>query len=309
MAMEYIAGSTDFKFKNTAVTLGKFDGLHLGHKQLIHLATSYKEQGLKAVMFSFLLHPENLFSDKEFELIYTEEEKLFHLNQMGIDALVSYPFTEETRSMDPMDFIKEILIDKLDAKVIIVGNDFRFGFERRGDVALLKQYADTYGYQVIACEKKKWKGDIISSSAIRRALKAGDMEAVSAMLGQPYSIRGEVAHGRKLGRTIGIPTVNLIPSSSKLLPPCGVYATKTLIKGVPYLGVTNIGYKPTVGEEEFIGVETFIFDFSGDLYGELLEVEFYDYIRPELKFGSLEELITKMKEDIVLTQRYFKVKK
>jgi riboflavin kinase / FMN adenylyltransferase len=309
MAMEYIAGSTDFKFKNTAVTLGKFDGLHLGHKQLIHMAASYKEQGLKAVMFSFLLHPENLFSDKEFELIYTEEEKLHHLNQIGIDALVSYPFTEETRSMAPEDFIQEILIEKLDAKVIIVGNDFRFGFQRRGDVALLKQYEDTYGYKVIACEKKKWKGDIISSSSIRGALKAGNLEAANAMLGQPYSIRGEVEHGRKLGRTIGIPTVNLIPSSSKLLPPCGVYATKTLIKGVPHLGVTNIGYKPTVGEEEFIGVETYIFDFDGDLYGEQLEVEFYEYIRPELKFGSLEELITKMQEDIVLTQRYFHVKK
>lgn len=309
MAMEYIAGNTDFKFTNTAVTLGKFDGLHLGHKQLIHLVTSYKEQGQKAVMFSFLLHPENLFSDKEFELIYTEEEKLYHLNQLGIDALVSYPFTEETRSMAPEDFIKEILVKRLDAKVIIVGNDFRFGFERRGDVALLKQYEDTYGYQVIACEKRKWKGNIISSSAIRTSLKAGDMEAVSAMLGQPYSIRGEVAHGRKLGRTIGIPTVNLVPPQDKLLPPCGVYATKTLVKGVSYLGVTNIGYKPTVGEEEFIGVETFIFDFSGDLYGEMLEVEFYEYIRPELKFGSLEELITKMQEDIVVAKRYFKVKK
>ncbi len=309
MAMEYIAGSTDFKFKNTAVTLGKFDGLHLGHKQLINLVISYKEQGFKAVMFSFLLHPENLFSDKEFELIYTEEEKLFQLNRCGIDALISYPFTEETRSMTPEEFIKEILIDKLDAKIIIVGNDFRFGFGRRGDVALLKQYEETYGYKVIACEKKKWKGDIISSSSIRRALKEGNLEAANAMLGQPYSIRGEVAHGRKLGRTIGMPTVNLIPSTSKLLPPCGVYATKTLIEGVPYLGATNIGYKPTVGEEEYIGVETYIFDFDGDLYGELLEVEFYEYIRPEMKFGSLEELITRMREDLILVQRYFKVKK
>lgn len=306
--MEYIAGSKDFKFKNTAVTLGKFDGLHLGHKQLIHLTTSYKEQGLKAVMFSFLLHPGNLFSDKEFELIYTEEEKLHHLSRIGIDALISYPFTQETRSMSPEDFIRDILVGQLDVKVIIVGNDFRFGYQRRGDVALLKQYEKTYGYQVVACEKEKWKGDIISSSSIRSALKAGNMEAANAMLGQPYSIRGEVAHGRKLGRTIGVPTVNLIPPSSKLLPPCGVYATKILINGIVYLGATNIGYKPTVGEEEFIGIETFIIDFDGDLYGEQLEIEFYEYIRPELNFGSVEELITKMKEDIVLIQRYFKAK-
>lgn len=306
--MEYIAGNTDFKFKNTAVTLGKFDGLHRGHQHLMNQAISYKEQGLTAVMFSFLLHPENLFSDKEFELIYTEEEKLSKLNRSGIDALISYPFTEQTRNMEPEEFIKEILIEKLDAKVIIVGNDFRFGLHRKGDVTLLKHFEETYGYKVIANEKRKWKNEIISSSAIRKALKEGNMEAANAMLGLPYMIRGEVVHGRRLGRTIGMPTTNIIPSSSKLLPPCGVYATKTLIDGVYHMGVTNIGYKPTVGADDYIGVETYIFDFDKDLYGEILEVEFYDYLRPELKFGSIEELVTRMREDIILTKKYFRVK-
>ena len=301
--MEYIAGKTDFKYKNTVVTLGKFDGIHLGHKQLIDLAISYKKQGLTAVMFSFLLHPGNLFSDKEFELIYTEEEKLVKLNHYGIDVLISYPFTEETRSMGPENFIKDILVDKLEAKVIIVGNDFHFGIHRSGDVAFLKQYEETYGFQVIACDKKKWKNEVISSSAIRHALKEGNMEAANAMLGQPYSIRGEVAHGRKLGRTIGIPTMNLIPSGTKLLPPCGVYASKTLIDGVWHAGVTNIGYKPTVGEEDYIGVETFVFDFDKDLYGEILEVELIYYIRPEMKFGSVEELVSKMQEDIIIAKK------
>lgn len=304
--MEYIAGNTHFKYENTAVTLGKFDGLHLGHQQLINLAISYKEQGLTAVMFSFLLHPGNLFSDKEFELIYTEEEKLAKLSRSGIDVLISYPFTEETRSMDPEDFIKEILVDKLDAKVIIVGNDFRFGIHRRGDVTLLKEYEAEYGYKVIACEKKRWKSDVISSSAIRAALKEGNMEAVNAMLGQPYAIRGEVVHGRRLGRTIGMPTTNLVPSSNKLLPPCGVYASKSLVDGVYHDGVTNIGYKPTVGEEEFIGVETYIFDYDNDLYGEMIEVELIYYIRPEMKFGSIEELKQRMSEDIVLAQKALK---
>ncbi|HWT76592.1 MAG TPA: bifunctional riboflavin kinase/FAD synthetase [Mobilitalea sp.] len=305
--MEYIAGSTDFKFKNTAVTLGKFDGIHLGHQQLIQLAISYKEQGLKAVMFSFQLHPGNLFSDKEFELIYSEEEKLAKLNHSGIDVLISYPFTEETRSMDPEDFIKKILVDKLDTKIIIVGNDFHFGFGRRGDVAFLKEYEETYGYKVIACEKKKWKNEVISSSAIRYALKEGNLEVANAMLGQPYSIRGEVVHGRRFGRTIGMPTTNIIPPSTKLLPPCGVYATKTLIDGVYHPGVTNIGYKPTVGTDEYIGVETYIFDYDNDLYGEILEVEFYTYIRPEMKFGSIEELVTRMREDIIITRNTLKL--
>lgn len=305
--MEYIAGNTNFKYRNTAVTLGKFDGLHLGHQQLMDIIISYKKEGLTAVMFSFLLHPGNLFSDKEFELIYTEEEKLAKLNRCGIDVLVSYPFTEETRSMEPEEFIKQILVEKLDAKVIVVGKDFRFGYHRSGDVTLLQEYEAVYGYKVIACEKRKWKNEVISSSTIRNALKAGDMEIVNAMLGQPYAIRGEVVHGRRIGRTLGIPTTNLIPSNSKLLPPCGVYASKTLIDGAEHQGVTNIGYKPTVGEEEYIGVETYIFDYDNDLYGKMIEVELFYFVRPELKFGSLEELIQKMREDIIISKRYFKM--
>lgn len=304
--MEYIAGITNFKLKKTAVTLGKFDGLHLGHRRLIDLVISYKEQGLTAVMFSFLLHPGNLFSDKEFELIYTEEEKLAMLNRSGIDVLVSYPFTEETRSMEPENFIRDVLVEKLDAKVIVVGNDFRFGRGRRGDVSMLKQYEAEYGYKVIDCEKKCYGNDIISSSAIRKALREGDMDRVNAMLGSPYMLRAEVIHGRKLGRTMGMPTINMKPPTSKLLPPYGVYATRTLIDGVYYDGVTNIGFKPTVGEEEFIGVETYIFDYDKDLYGKMIEVEFYQYQRPELKFSSVEELIVKMREDIVITKNYFK---
>lgn len=303
--MEYIAGSTNFKFKDTAVTLGKFDGIHLGHQQLINQAISYKEQGLTSVMFSFLLHPNNLFSEKEFELIYTEEEKLAKLSHCGLDVLISYPFTEETRNMPPLNFIKDILIDKLDVKVIIVGNDFRFGYQRKGNVDLLKQYEEVFGYKVIACDKKKWKNEVISSSSIRHALKEGNMEAVNAMLGKPYTVRGEVVHGRKFGRTIGMPTINIIPSTAKLLPPCGVYATRTLIEGKYHPGVTNIGYKPTVGADEYIGVETYIFDYDNDLYGEMLEVEFFYYIRPEMKFGSVEELMTRMAEDMLIAREFF----
>ncbi len=302
--MEYVAGNTEFKYTNTAVTLGKFDGLHLGHQELINRVISYKQQGLTAVMFSFLMHPGNLFSDKEFELIYTEEEKVAKLNHSGIDVLISYPFTKETRSMEPEDFIKDILVGKLDVKVIVVGQDFRFGYKAKGDVTLLKEYEAVYGYQVIAIEKRTWKHEMISSSSIRKALKQGDLEAANAMLGSPYTIRGEVMHGRRIGRTIGMPTTNLIPTTTKLLPPCGVYVSKTLFDGKLHDGVTNIGYKPTVGEEDYIGVETFIFDFDTDLYGEMIEVELLYYMRPELKFGSIEELVIKMREDILFAKKY-----
>ncbi|HHX12380.1 MAG TPA: bifunctional riboflavin kinase/FAD synthetase [Clostridiales bacterium] len=303
--MEYIKGNKDFQLNNSAVTLGKFDGIHLGHQYLLEQIISYKEQGYKAVMFTFDIHPYNLLSNKEFTQIYTEEEKLAKLSRAELDALVSFPFTEETMKQEPEDFIKKVLVDKLDAKVIVVGEDFRFGHKRRGNVALLEQYADSYGYKVIPCEKRKWHDRIISSTAIRAELAEGNMEEVNAMLGQPYMIMGEVQHGKKIGRTLGMPTTNITPDQSKLLPPCGVYPSKTIIKGISYFGVTNIGHNPTVGITPSKRVETFIFDFDEDLYGQIIEVELMTYLRPELKFDSLDELKVKMEEDIEFARNYF----
>lgn len=303
--MEYIAGKTDFKLKNSAVTLGKFDGIHQGHQLLLDRVLSYKELGYTSAMFTFLYHPGNLFSDQEFKLIYTEEEKIHKVQRAGLDVLISYPFTLETKNIEPEAFIKEILVDRLDAKIIVVGNDFRFGRERRGDVALLQSLENTYGYQVIPCEKKKWKDNIISSTLIRKELEEGNMEAVNALLGHTYSILGEVRHGRKLGRTLGMPTINLLPPNGKLLPPCGVYASKTIVDGITYPGITNIGYKPTVGEDEIKSVETYIFDFDRDLYGKEIELELYSYERPEIKFNSLEELRLQMLKDIEFGRKFF----
>lgn len=305
--MEYIKDNKGFQFKNSAVTMGKFDGIHLGHQYLLNQIISYKEQGYKAVMFTFDIHPFNLLSNKEFTQIYTEEEKLKKLSKTALDAIVSFPFTEETMKQEPEDFIKRILVDKLDAKIIVVGEDFRFGHKRRGDVALLEQYADSYGYKVITCEKRKWHDQIISSTTIRAELAEGNMEVVNAMLGQPYMIMGEVLHGRRIGRTLGMPTTNITPDQSKLLPPCGVYPSKTIIKGRSYYGVTNIGHNPTVGITPSKRVETFIFDFDEDLYGQIIEVELMTYLRPELKFDTLEELKLKMEEDIEYARAYFKL--
>lgn len=303
--MKYIAGSTSFQFKNSAVTLGKFDGLHLGHQLLIDQVKTYKKLGYNTVMFSFLIHPGVVLFDKEIELIYTEEEKLDKVKSYGLDVLISYPFTEKTRSIEPEAFVRDILVGQLDAKIIIVGNDFRFGFQRRGDVALLKSLEKTYGYKVIACEKKRGSKGIISSSAIRGELKAGHMEEANAMLGQPYTITGEVMHGRRIGRTLGMPTTNIYTPSNKLLPPNGVYASRTQVDGIYYEGVTNIGYKPTVGGETKKGIETYLFHFDGDLYGRSIEVALYNYQRPELKFDSLEELRLRMLEDIKQAKSYF----
>ncbi|MDF2541613.1 MAG: hypothetical protein K0S47_1331 [Herbinix sp.] len=303
--MKYISGETNFEFHNSAVTLGKFDGLHLGHQHLISHITASKKNGLTAIMLSFVSPRLEESSEKEFELIYTEEEKVKKAQDCGVDVLISYPFTNEIKYMEPEDFIKDILVKQLDSKLIVVGSDFRFGFQRRGDVHYLRDFAKKYGFEVVVCEKRTWKEHIISSSTIRTELRLGHMEEANSMLGQPYTIQGEVLHGRKIGRTLGMPTTNILPRAYKLLPPNGVYASYTIIDGVSYAGVTNIGYKPTVGAEEQKGVETYIFDFDGDLYGKIIEVQLITYERPELKFGSLEELKSRMEEDITITRAYF----
>lgn len=305
--MKYISENIDFNIKNSAVTLGKFDGLHQGHQILIDKVLSLKEEGYTSVMFTFLYHPYNLFSDNEIKLIFTEDEKKHILSQSGLDVLISYPFSHDTKNIEPEDFIKNILVEKLNAKLIVVGNDFRFGRNRRGDINMLKAMEDIYGFKVISFEKKRWEDTIISSSVIRNELQRGHMERVNNLLGRTYFIRGKVLDGRKIGRTIGMPTTNLLPPSNKLLPPCGVYTSRTIIDGVSYPGMTNIGYKPTVGKEKEKGVETYIFDFSKDLYGKEIDVELLEYVRPEIKFDSIEELKVKMEEDLTFGRKFFNI--
>ncbi|KSV57651.1 bifunctional riboflavin kinase/FAD synthetase [Acetivibrio ethanolgignens] len=302
--MQYI-NHTEFKLKNTAVSLGKFDGLHRGHRKLFEAVQKEQKNGLTGVVFSFLLPPGTFLENKKVNLIYTEEEKKDLLEHMGMDVLVSYPFDKAALSMEPEDFIRDILIEKLDAKVIVVGSDFRFGHNRRGDVRLLEELSLKYGYQLQVFEKVTMEGAIVSSTRIRSELSRGNMELAARFLGDPYSITGEVVHGRKLGRTIGMPTINMALPKEKLLPPNGVYASITEIDGKEYQGVTNIGVKPTVGAEEQRLAETYIFDYRGDLYGRVLRVSLYAYERPEKKFASVEELKQQMERDKEFGKGYF----
>lgn len=303
--MEYIAGLTDFKLHNSVVSLGKFDGLHRGHQLLLNNILEQKNLGFTSVMFTFMYHPGNLFSDKEISLIYTEEEKRHLLEDSGLDVLVSYPFTEETASMEAETFIKEVLINKLDAKKIVVGEDYCFGYKRRGNVALLQEMSKVYGYELEVFHKLEINGQVVSSTNIRNEITEGHMEKVNLFLGRPYSIYGIVQHGRKIGRTIGFPTTNLIPLEHKLLPPNGVYASKTKINGAEYPGITNIGNNPTVGLTPERRVETYLFDFDDDLYGKFIEVSLYTLERKEYRFDSLEELKEQISKDMVFGRDYF----
>lgn len=304
--MKYIAGTIEFQLHNTCVTMGKFDGIHRGHQYLFDELEKSKKKGYISVMFTFDYHPYIFFSGDNLPLIYTEEEKRYLLDKKGPDVLLSFPFSEKTAFMEPEEFIKDILVDRLDARIIAIGEDFRFGRSRRGNADMLKQYADTYGYELKIYKKLRLDNNIISSTLIREQLSAGNIEYVNKLLGNPFTIMGTVVHGNKLGRTLGIPTINLIPQNNKLLPPNGVYFSVTKVGDKSYMGITNIGIKPTVASEMQKWVETYMFNFNKDIYGCYVAIEIHDYHRPEKKFLSIDDLQNQIKSDILSAEAYFK---
>ena len=292
----------------SSVTLGKFDGLHRGHQKLINLIRREQGEKNRSVIFTFDVSPRSyiLHSPPKYLLTYEERREL--AENLGVDILAECPFTEALMHMEPEDFVKEYLTERLHARYLAVGPDFRFGYQRRGTPELLKELGRTYGFRTEIVEKEKYKGRDISSTFVREELEKGHIEEVNQLLGYTYFTKGEIVHGRQLGRTIGIPTANLIPPVIKKLPPNGVYITESLIQGKTYQGITNIGYKPTV-KENFLGVETYLFSCNADMYGQEAEVRFYRYLRPEIKFSSLEELKCQMLKDIEEGKSYFRLKK
>ena len=285
--MEYIKGS-NFSLSGTAVTLGKFDGLHLGHKELINEVL--RSAGLTKVLFTFDVNPLSILSEKEFRLIYTDEERKTFLKNSGLDYLIDYPFNKKTMDTEAEEFIEKILHNKLGAKKLVVGTDFRFGKDRQGDVNLLEKRSKDFGYELKVIEKKVMYGEEISSTRIRKLIKNGDVKITGDLLGRAFSFSGKIVHGNHLGHTIGMPTINIKPDSNKLFPPFGVYASDTELDGKIYRGITNIGVKPTISENNVIGVETWLFEFDRDVYGHFAKVNLLEFIRPEMKFASLKDV-------------------
>ena len=269
------------------MSLGKFDGFHRGHRLLLDRILAQKE--LHSTVFTF----DGILKDKQ---IYLETEKRLLLERLGVEREVIFPFCEETKTMAPEVFIREMLVKRMDAKLICVGEDFHFGRGRLGDVAMLSDGAEKYGYELCVFPKMKEAGEVISSTRIRRELADGRIETANGLLGEPYFVSGEVMHGNALGRTIGMPTANLLPEEQKLLPVYGVYATRVEVDGQRYAGVTNVGMKPTVGADR-VSVETTLLDFDGNLYGKQITVYFLYFLRPEQRFDSLEELKAQMERD------------
>lgn len=301
--MIYLQNEKALQFctKNTAVALGKFDGIHIGHQRLIQELQRYGQQGYETIVFSFSVNPQYFLEGNRKKIIYTSVEKALYFEEYKIDYLLEYPFTKEFANLNPQMFVEQFLVKQLGVKQIFIGEDFCFGKNRSGNVETLKQLGKEYGFEVHAIPKETCDGQVVSSSLIREQLSK-DFSFANKLLGNPYFVYGEVIHGNHLGNTIEFPTINQRISENKLVPAYGVYASQVLIDGKPYKGISNLGVKPTVGMGEQLGLETHILDFSGDLYGKKLKTQLLFFIREEQKFDGLESLKTQIQKDIIASR-------
>lgn len=307
--MKYIKNTTDFYIsEETAVSLGKFDGIHRGHECLLRYLKEKKKDGLLSLVFTFDIPPaRGIGAGEPVKEITTKEEKLSLFEKHGVDYVLECPFTPEIRHMEPEDFV-DMLARRLNVKSIAVGTDFRYGYNRRGDYRLLQELSSIYGYKVMVMDKVKEGGTDISSTRVREEIAAGRIERANELLGYRYFMQGVVAHGNAMGGAVlGVPTANLVIPEEKLLPPFGVYATRTTICGQEkqYFGITNVGAKPTVSGNNPVGAETHLFNFEGDIYGQVIKVEFDTMERTEQKFSSLEALKRQLLQDIQFGVNYY----
>lgn len=297
--MEIIADTTQFYLnKETAVAIGKFDGLHIGHRRLLEEIIEQKKKGLAACVFTFNPAPAVLFGLSDGKELTTREEKRVLLKRMGADILIEFPLTERTAAICPEDFVNQVLVKQMNVRFLAAGRDLSFGAGGKGDAALLQSMAEDCGYQVKTIEKVCFGNQEISSTYAREQVEAGNMLLAEQILGMPYTLMGSVSHGKQLGRRLGMPTVNLIPPKSKLMPPCGVYYATVLYGGKRYRAISNVGYKPTVTQEHVMGVESYLYDFHSQIYGEEIEVRLHEFKRPERKFDSIDGLKAQLEEDI-----------
>ena len=287
--MQIIENDAAFQLdKPSAVAIGKFDGIHRGHQSLLQRVLEQKEKGLQAVVFTFAPSPAALFSGEDIPELTTKREKRKLFGDMGIDVLIEFPLNFTTAATEPEEFVEKILAEQMKTAYIAAGEDLSFGKKGRGDAALLRRMAGRFGYRTEIIEKVCLEGVEISSSYVREVIRIGDMEKAERLIGEAYSVCGVVAHGKKLGRRLGMPTVNLLPEKEKLLPPYGVYFSEVSVGERVYKGTTNIGCKPTVNDEMQAGVETYLYDFAQDIYGREITVRLFSFHRPEKKFDSVE---------------------
>lgn len=285
-----------------AICLGNFDGIHIAHKALINsMVKIAKELNVKTSILLFENHTRELTLKKKPRLLITNEDKLNLLEDLKVDIAYRLRFDDNIMNLSPEDFVKNILVDKLNVKSVTVGFDYKFGHKASGDVDLLKKLGEKYDiyvdivnpiYAVVNNEKL-----LVSSTMVRESIKQGNVDLAYQLLGRYFKIKGEVVPGYKRGRVLGFPTANVKADEEYVLPKEGIYATHVTVDGKTYLGATNVGRNLTF-EAEDIKIETYIIDFSEEIYGKVIEIEFIKYIREEVKFNNKDDLIKQIEKDI-----------
>lgn len=288
-----------------ALSIGMFDGVHLGHQSIINqLNTVAQKKNLESAILTFWPHPRTVFSpDDDLKLLNTIEEKTYFLQKHGVQNLFLKEFDADFRNLTGEEFVKQILVERLNVKHLIIGHDHTFGKNKSGDFSLLEKMAPESGFEVEQVEAVDFRDKHISSTQIRNALAAGNVKEANEMLGYVYSVAGKVVHGKKIGRTIGYPTANIAVDQIKLLPKKGAYIVDVFVKGQHLKGMLSIGTNPTVAGEE-LSVEVYILNFEDDIYGEAISVNFREFLHEEIKFENLEKLIERLDEDKIRTEKF-----
>ncbi|MEG0291337.1 MAG: bifunctional riboflavin kinase/FAD synthetase [Anaerovoracaceae bacterium] len=289
----------------TVIALGNFDGIHLGHQEIIRRTVAdAKSAGIKSAVFTFANHPRNLLKNTEpvKNILYSDDKQRI-MESYNIDYLFNIPFTDEIMEMKPTDFIEKLLIDKLNMQEVLCGFNYRFGYKASGNVEILMKESFNKGFGIHILEPYKVGDEVVSSTLIRKYISMGNMEMARKLLGRPYSIGGEVVVGNRLGKTIGFPTSNINIDESMVSPPNGVYITNCIYNGVTYSSITNVGVKPTIGTYNK-NVETHIFNFDKELYGKNIRVDFLEKLRDERVFDSVEDLSKEITANCITARAY-----
>lgn len=281
----------------TAVALGLFDGVHLGHRRILERISGQKKNGLIPCVFTFAAESVSFKHEAALEYLYPTAQKCCLLQECGMERIYHPPFSQVC-NMDGETFVQEILLHRFSAAHVCCGADFRFGRAAAWNAQDLQEFGTKYGFSVEIAEDVCQDGQPVSSSRIRTLLRNGELAQANLLLGSPYTIAQTVSHGAQLGRTIGFPTINQVFAERQLVPKFGVYASETIVDGVKYPSLTNIGMKPTVNYDGMPLAETYLIGFAGDLYGKRLPVSLRRFLRQEMKFDSLETLTAQMQQDL-----------
>lgn len=296
VVLKSIAEVQNAKLKGSILTIGSFDGVHLGHRQLISKMMQYESQAPKVVM-TFDPHPAKILSQQPPPLLFDQQDQIDQFSQLKVDYLFFLPFDAQKAQIDAVTFVEQLIKPLFKPKAVVVGHDFSFGKDRLGQLPLLQKLLVPDGTDVVALRPFSNGQDIVSSTLIRRILSKGEIERVRVLLDRPYYLQGVVVEGRQLGRTLAFPTANL-KCNNEIYPGTGVYFCKTVVKGKTFKAVGNVGFNPTVSTNHNLKIEFHLLDFEGDLYGQTLRFEFFEKLRDEKRFSSKEELRQQIVKDV-----------